>query len=422
MRRLLLCAAALLIAPAANAYSVLTHEAIIDSAWETNLKPMLVKRFPQASPEDLRHAHGYAYAGAIIQDMGYYPFGSQFFSDLTHYVRSGDFVMNMLAEAQDLNEYAFALGALAHYAADTTGHPFAVNLAVATQYPKLEAKYGRTVTYADNPGSHLKVEFGFDVWEVAKGNYAPQSYHDFIGFEVSKPVLERAFHDTYSLDLPSLFTSFDLALGTYRHSVSTLIPEMTKVAWDMKKDDLKKAHPGLTRRQFRYNLSRAAYRKEWDRDYRKPGFLAQILGFFFRIIPKVGPFRAAAFKPPTSTTITLFEDSFNRTLTEYRGLLAQVEEGSLALPNRDFDTGQPTRPGEYKLADHAYSQLAIELAGKDPKEVDAMVVKEVLDFYQDLNQPYATKSDPREWQDTIKALTRLRTEPADPSPDPALDK
>ena len=60
--------------------------------------------------------------GCIIQDMGYYPFGSKFFSDLVHYVRTGDFVANLIGEAQNLDEYAFALGALAHYAADTQGH------------------------------------------------------------------------------------------------------------------------------------------------------------------------------------------------------------------------------------------------------------------------------------------------------------
>lgn len=110
-------------APAAHAYSVLAHEAIIDSAWDRNILPLLTHRFPQISPEALITAHGYAYAGAIIQDMGYYPFGSKFFSDLTHYVRSGDFVVAMIRDAQDLDEYSFALGALAHYAADSEGAP-----------------------------------------------------------------------------------------------------------------------------------------------------------------------------------------------------------------------------------------------------------------------------------------------------------
>ncbi len=419
MFRLLLCAAVLIVTPAAEAYSVLTHEAIIDSAWDPSIKPLLLKRFPQASPDDLVHAHAYAYAGAIIQDMGYYPFGSHFFSDLTHYVRSGDFVMNMIADSQDLNEYAFALGSLAHYAADTTGHPIAVNPAVAIEFPKLRAKYGRLVTYADDPAAHLKVEFGFDVWQVARGHYASQSYHDFIGFEVSKPLLERAFRDTYSLELSDQFTSLDLAVGTFRYSVSRTIPEMTKVAWDLKKDDLMKSQPGLTRRKFSYNLSRASYEKEWHNQYQKPGIFAQILAFFFRLIPKVGPFKAAAFKPPTSQTITLFEDSFNRTLDEYRGLLTQVGAGRLTLANRDFDTGAPTRPGEYKLADNAFSKLAIELAGKDPQKVDAKVAKEVLEFYKDRNLPYATKANPKDWENTTKALAHLQPEPVGLQPSPA---
>ena len=29
-----------------GAYAVLAHEAIIDSAWDTNIKPLLLKRFP----------------------------------------------------------------------------------------------------------------------------------------------------------------------------------------------------------------------------------------------------------------------------------------------------------------------------------------------------------------------------------------
>lgn len=198
-----------------------------------------------------------------------------------------------------------------------------------------------------------------------------------------------------------------------------MIPEMTKVAWDLKKDDLRKAHPGLTRRQFRYNLSRASYEKEWDRQYKKPGILAEVLAFFFRLVPKVGPFKAAAFKPPTSQTITLFEGSFNRTLDQYRALLAELSEGRLTLPNRDFDTGELTRPGEYELADNAFSKLAIDLAHKDPSKVDPKVVKEVLYFYQDLSLPYATKADPKQWDDTIKALARLRTEPASAEGAPA---
>src|SRR6201987_2198559 len=186
-------------ASSCSGYSVLTHEAIIDSAWKESIVPVLLKRFPNATPEELLQAHAYAYGGAIIQDMGYYPFGNQFFSALTHYVRSGDFVIALLEESKDLNEYAFALGALAHYAADTSGHPLATNRSVAMMYPKLAKKYGPVITYEDKPSAHSQVEFAFDVDQVAEGHYAPKAYHDFIGFKVSKSVLERAFARTYSI-------------------------------------------------------------------------------------------------------------------------------------------------------------------------------------------------------------------------------
>src|SRR5579863_4051773 len=269
MRRLIL--SGLLSASLSYGYTVLTHEAIIDSAWDASVKKLLLKRFPNATPEELEQAHAYAYGGAIIQDMGYYPFGSKLFSDLTHYLRSGDFVLALLREVQDENEFAFALGALAHYAADNNGHPIAVNRVVPMLYPKLQHRFGNTVTYEDDPAAHLKTEFGFDVLEVAHGNYAPQAYHDFIGFKVAKPLLERAFEDTYAIPMKNVFKDLDLALGTYRRTISNLIPTMTKVAWDAKKDEIGKTAPGITRRRFVYNLRRASYEKEWGQSYEKPG-------------------------------------------------------------------------------------------------------------------------------------------------------
>ena len=231
-----------------------------------------MQRFPSATREELQQAHAYAYGGAIIQDMGYYPFGSRFFSDLTHYVRSGDFVLALIAESRDLNEYAFALGALAHYAADTEGHPLATNLSVALMYPKLAKKYGSVVTYHQKPSAHAQVEFGFDVDQVAEGNYAPHAYHEFIGFEVSEPVLERAFARTYCVDLSSVFVSVDLAIGSYRHAVSSVIPRTTKVAWHMKKHEIQNSHPSEVRSEFIYNVSHSEYRKDWGTVYEKPGY------------------------------------------------------------------------------------------------------------------------------------------------------
>jgi hypothetical protein len=397
-----------LFTPGAPAYSVLTHEAIIDSAWDPDIKPLLLRRFPQATADQLTEAHAHAYAGSIIQDMGYYPFGTKLFSDLLHYVRSGDYILNLIRESQDLNEYAFALGSLAHYAADTNGHSIAVNQAVPIEYPKLRRKYGNKVTYEDDPTAHLKVEFGFDVLQVARGSYAPQAYHDFIGFQVSKELLERAFQDTYGVEMKDVFKSMDLAIGTYRKTVSAIIPEMTKVAWNLKKDELTKAQPGLSRRKFVYNLSHGSYKKEWDGTYEKPGIGARILAFFIRILPKIGPLKSAAFKPPTPETDKLFQQSFNSTMDAYRELLKQQNARQLQLANRDFDTGELTKPGEYRMADNAYAKLAEKLADKDPATVPADVRENVLAYFSDLNQPFRTKDDPKEWQATVAAIEKLR--------------
>src|SRR6478672_1321267 len=321
-----------------EAYAVLAHEAIIDSVWDTNIRPLLLKRFPAATAAEIKEAHGYAYGGAIIQDMGYYPHGSFFFSDLTHYVRSGDFVLALLHDSKDLNGYAFALGSLAHYAADNLGHPVGTNRAVPLLYPKLKKKYGDSVTYEQDRLAHVKTEFGFDVLEVAHGRYAPDSYHDFIGFGVSVPLLEQAFQETYGLDLKTVLTDEDEVLGSYRHAVSQLLPKATRIAWSLKKDEILKDQPSMTRKKFLYNLSRASYQKNWGKTYRPPTFWERFLAFLTRILPKVGPLRVLQLKTPTPATEKLFQASFNTTLNRYRQLLAEVGTGHPYLPNQNFDT------------------------------------------------------------------------------------
>jgi hypothetical protein len=378
----------------ARAYSVLTHEAIIDSSWPKNLRPLLLKRFPNATEDQLREAHAYAYGGAIIQDMGYYPFGSKFFSDLVHYTRSGDFVLALLKDAQesgDLDDYAFALGAMAHYAADNLGHPIAVNRTVPMVYPKLRAKFGPAITYEDNPAAHLKTEFGFDVIEVARGQYANEAYHDFIGFKVAKPLLERAFEETYCVPLKNLFTSLDLALGTYRFSVSQAIPEMTKAAWAAKKKDIRKLRAGMTRRRYVYRISVAAYQKDWDDQYKRPGFGARFLAFLFRLVPKVGPFRAFAFKVPPPAAEKMFLASLDDSVRRYQELLAKTSEDRLQLPNENFDTGRPTRIGDYQLADETYAKLLERFDGRLDAVSDAMRAN-ILMFYGASGSPASDKA------------------------------
>src|SRR5271165_1366616 len=394
------------------AYAVLAHEAIIDSVWDTNIRPLLLKRFPDATEEQINEAHGYAYGGAIIQDMGYYPHGSHFFSDLTHYVRSGDFILALLRDAKDLDGYAFALGALSHYAADNDGHLMATNRAVPLLYPKLKTKYGDRVTYEQDPLAHVKTEFGFDVLQVAQGRYAPDSYHNFIGFGVSVPLLKQAFQETYGLDLKSVLSDEDKVIGSYRHDVSQLIPKATLIAWSLKKDKIMKDQPGMTKNKFLYNLSRASYQKSWGENYQQPTSGERFLAFFVRILPKIGPLRVLQLRTPTPETERMFEASFNATLDRYRKLLGQVGAGQPDLPNYNFDTGEVTGPGKYWLNDETHATLLDALAKQNFTGASPEVRAELLEFFAHPDAPYATKSKPKEWEKVQAELEQLRKAPS----------
>ncbi|MGA2194095.1 MAG: zinc dependent phospholipase C family protein [Bryobacteraceae bacterium] len=397
----------LLSAPAAYSYSVLTHEAIIDSTWDSAIRPLLLKRFPAATPEELTQAHAYAYGGCIIQDLGYYPFGSKFFSDLTHYIRSGDFILNLIRESQDLNEYAFALGALSHYAADNNGHPLAVNRAVPLFYPKLGLKFGKLVTYADNPSAHAKTEFAFDVFQAAKGRYASAAYKNFIGFEVAKPLLDRAFQDTYGMRLEKVFLSVDLAIGSYRRAVGSILPAITRVAWQIKKQEIRKEAPSITRKNFLYNLSRSSYEKNWGNTYSRPGIRSKLLATLFRFVPKVGPLRPLAFERLTPETEKMYMASFNSTIDRYRELLSEQSAGSLKLPNDNLDVGTFTAAGKYTLTDATYSQLLHKLQGHYA-EMPPELRSDMLAFYHDLDLPNTTKADASDWARVLKELDQLQ--------------
>ncbi|ABF40015.1 hypothetical protein Acid345_1012 [Candidatus Koribacter versatilis Ellin345] len=412
-RLLRLCSVYLILlalCPPTSAYSVLTHEEVIDLAWDHDIVPLIKARFPDATDDDLKEAHAYAYGGAVIQDLGYYPFGNRTFSDLVHYVRSGDFVVNLINESDSINEYAFALGALAHYASDITGHPI-VNQAVAIEFPKLRAKYGRVVTYAEDHSAHLEVEFGFDVSQVAKGRYAPQSYHDFIGFEVSKPLLERAFKDTYGIEITSVITHEDLALGTYRRSVSKIIPEMTRVAVASREDEMKKEIPDYNRQKFLYRLSRAQYEKQWGKQYQKPGAGARILAVVLKIFPHIGPFRGLAYKNPTPQTQDLYFKSVNSTYDYYTQLTEQLRNGEVTLHAMDLDTGKPTRPGEYSLSDSTYAELVNRLTSQDNAEITPDLREALLTYFSDHDGKPVALKDPKKQAQLESDLQKLKAAP-----------
>jgi len=399
---------ALLMCRCAFAYSVLTHEEIVDLLWTDEIRPLLLKRFPELTPDQITEAHAFAYGGAVIQDLGYYPFGSREFSDLVHYVRSGDFVRELILESQDADEYAFALGALAHYTSDIAGHP-AVNQAVAIEYPKLRAKFGNSVKYAQDKTAHLKTEFGFDMVQVAKNRYASQQYHDFIGFQVCKPLLERVFPVVYGVELKDVLPHADLTIGSYRFSVSRLIPEMTRVALQTHKKDIMRETPNFAKRKFLFRLSRADYEKEWGKSYTKPGPGTRVLSTLLRYVPKVGPFRALAFNSPTPKTEDLYFKSINTTVDQYRAFLEEVRTDSLLLPNRDLDSGNATKAAEYSLTDDTYAKLLGQLSERNFVLTTPALRDDVLHFYANLSVPIKTKKDKVAWQKVLVGLDQLKS-------------
>ncbi len=403
----------LLVQRPAQAYSVLSHQANIDSCWLPCLRPAIERRFPGGTPDELRDAKAYAYGGSIIQDMGYYPFGSALFTDLTHYVRSGDFVENLLREAKDRNEYAFALGALAHYAADIYGHEMGINKSVPLLFPKLKAKYGPIVTYEQDPVAHGRTEFAFDVTQLAAGKYRSAEYHGFIGFKVSKDLLERGFARTYGLELKQIIFNVDLALGSYRFAVRNLIPLASRAAWRANRHELRKVNKRIRRRDYVYKESKEDFEKEFGTSYERPGFGARIVAGIIQVLPKVGKLRSLKFIAPSPEAQALFRASFRQTITT----LCQFSENQTAtlsqaptLPNTDFDTGHPTKLGEYSLADRTYGEWVRELDKNKFKDISPVMRQNILAFFSnDASEPLDLEEKEKEnLQKTREALTHLR--------------
>ena len=398
----------------AAAYSVLTHQANIDSTWERCLAPALQRRYPGSTPEQLLDAKAYAYGGAIVQDMGYYPFGSVLFTNLTHYVRSGDFVRNLIGQARDRNDYAFALGALAHYMADISGHPEGTNRAMASVYPELRTRFGDIITYQQAPKQHTQLEFAFDVVQLASGKYHTQDYHQKIGFRVSKAVLERAFLQTYGLELGQVIVNVDLSIASFRFAVSELVPTAARAAWQYKRSDILKLSPGARRRDYLERTSPRAFRREYGKEYERPGFGARLLSYLIRVLPKVGPLKPFAFKLPTPEAQQLFRASFRKVMGTYCTDLARQPTDTAAAPlplaNADFDTGHPTRAGEYPLADETYGDWLRKLAARKFEHLNAPARRNILAFYG--TQPNASASAKEQkdgkQRETREALTQLR--------------
>ena len=398
--------------PRAFAFSVLSHEAAIDTAWEHDLRPLLLRRFPATSPEALEAARSFAYGGSVIQDLGYYPFGNKFFSNLLHYVRSGDFVESLLRNAHDVNELAFALGALAHYTNDNLGHPRAVNLSVPLVFPKLRAKVGDVITYVDAPKQHVIVEFSHDVAQAARGRYSFTQYRSLIDFQVAVPLLERAFHETYGLEMGDIFADQARAIATYRYSVSQLIPALTAAAWRDKREEIARLTPDADQAAVVFAYRPADYERDYGRNYQKPALFARFLAVVYRIVPKVGPLKPLAFKAPTPDVDRLFVDGITAAQTRFQTLVRDVRDNRLQLTNTNFDTGERTHPHDYELADVTYGEWLKRLSDRGFTDTPADVRRDITRFYDTASAPPPSDRKARKRWDRVQlALAQLREAP-----------
>ncbi len=426
----LLCSLVLVVALCsarpAGAYSVLSHEEVIDMAWLPHLLPLLRARFPNLTDDQIREAHAYAYGGSVIQDIGYYPFGNQQFSDLLHYARTGDFVSALIRESSNPDEFAFALGALAHFCGDLVGHP-AINKATGQEYPKLERRFGPIVTYDNDKTAHIRTEFGFDVAEVAHGRYSQQNYRDFIGFQVAKEVMERAFQETYGFPLNSILKHEDLAIGSYRRAVSGLIPRMTTVALVHYSGQMQKENPTFDRNQFIYRLNRTEYEKDYGKQYARPGFGSHLLAVTFAVLPKIGPLKVFALKVPDPKAQDIYIKSINGTVDKFNAYLAALQaipvdarhpQTAPDLAEIDLDTGKPAEFGEYRLADQTYAKL-LHILVTDPKSpMLPDVRKSLADFYGKRSEPAWYQRKPKVWQSLQADLAAFDRSSCSPSANP----
>jgi Zinc dependent phospholipase C len=396
----------------AGAYSVLTHEELIDLAWNDSIRPLLLARFPHATDAQLIEAHAYAYGGSAIQDMGYYPFGKRFFSNLTHYARTGDFITWLFRHAQTLDEYAFAVGALSHYLGDTIGHSQAVNPATALGFSKLKQEFGNSVTYGESPHAHIRTEFAFDIDELTDLAFAPPAYLKRIGFRVPRKFLEQAFVSTYGFDIHQVLGRAHPALRSYRTSVRSFIPAFAEAEVVLHRHQFP-AHPDdEAYRTFRERVANTNYERHWRHTYKGPGIGAHLLAVLVFLVPKIGGASDLAIKIPTQKTEEWYLQSVNHTLDAFRETLHThlSTADSSPLANLDLDTGNSAKFGDYPLADQTYAQLVLRLAANPDRTIPADLKQNIVDYYAGLESLAEANGQLRQQLETVKAMK--------PVPDP----
>jgi len=251
------------------------------------------------------------------------------------------------------------------------------------QNRKLRKKYGDFITYGDDHTSHSRLEFSYDVLQVSRGTYTSQAYHDFIGFKVSEPVLERAFLKTYGLKLSDMFRDFNSAVGTLRWGVNNLIPAIIKMTWRTQRDSILKHQPTMTARKFKYQIKKREFYTEFGKTKVHEGLETDLITFIIRVAPKIGPFKTFKYVNPGSTGEKRFIKAFDTITAHFARNLARFRDHNLALNNVDFDTGRPTVIDEYNMADQAYAEWLIKLDKEHFEYVTPSVKEALLNFYGD---------------------------------------
>ena len=407
-------------------FSVQTHEMIIDLAWKTSIRPVLLNRFPNLTEAQLQEAHAYAYGGSAIQDLGYYPFGNAFFSDLTHYIRSGDFVLSLLRNSQNANDLAFAIGALSHYIGDNIGHGEAVNHAVPIEFPKLERKYGTVVNYSQGPHPHVQTEFAFDINQLSKGRFAPSAYLEHVGLEIPRPLLRTAFYETYGLNLADIVGSKETSLRFYRRGVRHFLPNIARAQTILHKNSFPQDSSSEEFLELKEELLQVAAEDNWQQYRKSPGFRSHMYAGFIYIVPKVGALQMLAIKGPTEQTEDLYVSSVHHSYKALRHVMDNFDRIDHFISNRDLDTGIVVKPGGYPLTDRTYAKLLAELTKHPNNPVPIQLKQDIEDFYADPLAPITTKNDPKQWAKVEADLKIFKTMSTlgqmDPIPDEALEE
>ncbi len=409
----------------ANPYSVQSHEEIIDIAWKNSIVPVILKHFPNLTDAQLNEAHAYAYGGSAIQDFGYYPFGNAFFSDLTHYVRSGDFVLCLIRNSQTADDLAFAIGALSHYIGDTIGHSYATNEAVPIEFPKLARQYGSAVNYAEGPHQHVQTEFAFDINQLSKARFAPSRYLEHVGLGIPRPLLRTAFYETYGLNLPDVIGSKETSLRTYRRGVRSFIPNIARAETILHKNSFPTDIPSDDLAQLKSELLQISNDDNWQQYRQNPGFTSHLYAGFIYIVPKVGALKMLSIRGPEPQTEELYIHSMSRSVRVLLRVMANYDRIEHYITNRDLDTGAVVKPGGYPLTDKTYAKLLAELTKHPTRPIPIQLKHDIQDYYADPLAPIATKKDATQWaavQANLKTLDTMKTiGEIDPIPDEILD-